>query len=127
MQKITYKGLLLGIKIDKITNGSNPITDPKEFVQVVTLKHSKGQYLKAHTHTPKLRQTAKLQECMIVKKGKVKLDLYNPDKKLVKIIHLNSGQGYISLNGGIGIHILKDAEIIEVKNGPFIEDKILIK
>ena len=126
MQKITDNGLVLGIKIDKMIKGSKPITDPQEFVQVVTLKHSKGKYLQAHMHTPKQRRTAKLQECMIVVKGKVKLDLYSQGKKLVKQIYLNVGQGYLSLNGGIGIHILKNAEIIEVKNGPFIEDKILI-
>jgi len=126
MQPITYKGLLIGIKIDKVAKGSNPITDPKEFVQVVTLKHSKGSYLLAHMHQPKKRVTAKLQECLIVRRGKIKLDLYSESKKLVKSIFLTKGQGYISLNGGVGIKIIQDAEIIEVKNGPFKEDKVLI-
>lgn len=126
MQEITHKGILIGIKIDKISKGSNPITDPGEFVQVVTLKHLKGSYLKAHMHEPKLRQTKKLQECIIVLKGKVKLDLYSEDKKLIKHTFLTEGQVFILLNGGIGIHIMKDAEIIEVKNGPFKEDKVLI-
>ena len=126
MIKIVNRGVLIGIKIDKISKGSVPITDTNEFVQVVTLKHSKGSYLKAHMHKPKVRQTKKLQECMIVKKGKVRLDLYSEGKKLFKHIFLTAGQAFILLNGGIGVKIIKDAEIIEVKNGPFRKDKILI-
>jgi len=30
------------------------------------------------------------------------------------------------MNGGYGIKILSDSELIEVKNGPFVEDKELI-
>lgn len=126
MTKIVYRRVLIGIKIDKISKGSVPITDVNEFVQVVTLKHCKGSYLKAHMHEPKIRQTKKLQECMIVKKGKIRLDLYSEKKKLIKHIFLTAGQAFILLNGGIGVKIIKDAEIIEVKNGPFKEDKILI-
>ena len=126
MQKIIYKGVLLGIKIDKIAPGSRPLTDPKEFIQIVTLKHPQGTYLAAHYHRPRVRRSAKLQECMIVTKGKVKLDLYTLEKKAVKRVFLNAGQAFISLNCGLGLTVINDAEIIEVKNGPSKEDKILI-
>lgn len=123
---IIYQGTLIGIKIEKFANGSLPITNTQEFLQVVTLKHPKGCYLKAHLHKPTVRKTQKLQECIIVKKGKIKLDLYTQDKKLIKYIFLRTGQAFILLNGGVGIKIIEDTEIYEVKNGPFKEDKILI-
>lgn len=126
MQKIVHSHQLLGIKVDKITPGSKPITNPKEFIQMVTLKHSRGTKLQAHYHQPRIRRTTKLQECLIIKKGKVRLDLYSNAGKLVRKIFLNSGQVYISLNGGVGLTVIDDAEIIEVKNGPFKIDKILI-
>ena len=126
MIKIYDKNLLLGIKINKIKTGSIPITNSSEFVQIVTLKHDKGSYLKAHTHKPKKRVTQKLQECMVVVKGEIKLDLYNLKNKLVRHITIKAGQAFLILNGGVGVHIKKDAEIIEIKNGPFIEDKELI-
>lgn len=126
MEKIFYKKLLVGVRITKIAKGSIPVTDGKEPLQMVTLKHPKGAYLKAHAHKPRRRTTTRLQETLIVKKGTVKIDLYGPDKKKFKTLSLREGQVFILMNGGYGIHILKNAELIEVKNGPFLEDKVLL-
>src|SRR3989344_3703836 len=123
---IRYKNKLVAIFLGRFPNGSIPQTDGKEPLQLVTLKHSKGKYLVAHAHKPTKRQTDKMQECLIVKKGKIKIDLYGPDKKMFKKVVMKTGDLLILLNGGIGIHILEDAEIIELKNGPFIEDKVLL-
>lgn len=126
MEKIFYKETLIGILITSVENGSIPITDPSEPVQVVTLKHPQGTYLKSHTHSPTPRTTGHLQECLMVKKGLVNIDLYGPDKKLFKTIPLKEGQFFLLTKGGYGIRIIEDSELIEVKNGPFIEDKVLI-
>lgn len=126
MDKIFYKDTLVGIRIAKISKGSIPQTEEKEALQLVTLKHPKGVYLEAHKHKPQKRVTQRLQECLIVRKGKVRLDLYGPDNKLFKSIFLKQGQVFILLKGGVGIHFLSDAEIFELKNGPFKEDKVLI-
>ena len=126
MDKVFYKKKLVGFRVRFITKGSVPITEGTEPLQVVTLKHPKGAYLKAHMHAPRKRQTASLQECLIVKKGKIKIDLYGSNRKFIKYMYLSSGEMFLLMNGGIGIHVIKDAEMIEVKNGPFKEDKILI-
>jgi len=126
MEKIFYKNKLIGWRARILPAGSTPLTDGKEPLQVVALRHKKGSYLKAHTHRPLKRITSCLQECLVVKNGRVKLDLYGPDKKLFKFIYLSAGDFFVLMRGGIGIHILKDAEMIEIKNGPFKEDKILI-
>ncbi|HTW96842.1 MAG TPA: hypothetical protein VMD74_04270 [Candidatus Methylomirabilis sp.] len=126
MEKIYYGEKLIGLRIKTLAKGSTPVTEDKQPLQLVTLKHPAGAYLKAHAHRPRRRTTERLQECLMVKKGRIKLDLYGPDKKLFKHLFLAAGDIFISLNGGIGIHFLQDGEIIEVKNGPFKEDKILI-
>lgn len=126
MERIVYKKLVIGLLLRKLQKGSVPITDGKEPLQFVTLKHSKGKYLLAHTHAPKKRVTLKLQECLIVRRGSVRVDLYAPNKKIFKKIILKSGDSFILQNGGYGIHMLKNSELIEVKNGPFIEDKVLL-
>jgi len=126
VEKIFYKNNLVAIWIKDIPDGSIPMTDPKEPLQLVTLKHPKGTYLKAHTHKPKKRVTQKLQECLFVKKGEVTVDLYDADKTYFKSISLKPGHSLVLICGGYGIHLIKDSELIEIKNGPFIEDKILI-
>ena len=102
------------------------ISYEKRSLQLLTLKHPRGTYLKAHLHSPRKRVPQRLQEGWIVRKGKVRLDLYGPDKRFFKYIFLKKGQAFILITGGIAIHVLDDTEIFEVKNGPFIEDKVLI-
>ena len=126
MEKIIYKNELLGIVIRTLPNGTTPLTDEKEPLQVMGLKHEKDTILKAHAHAPRERVTARLQECLVVKKGKIKIDLYGDDKKLFKCLDLSAGDLFISMGGGLGIHFADDAEVFEMKNGPFKEDKILI-
>ena len=123
---IEYKGKLVAILLGKFPKGSIPQTDGKEPLQLVTLKHPEGKYLLAHTHRPAPRKTAKMQECIVVRKGKIQVDLYGHDKKMFKKIKMETGDLLILLNGGYGIHILEDAEMVELKNGPFVEDKVLI-
>lgn len=126
MTKIIHKNKVVGILIKTLNNGSLPQTDGKEPLQLVTLKHPKGKYLVAHCHKPMKRTVNRLQECIIVKKGRIKIDIYSSEKKLIKSITLSNGDCFLLLNGGYGIHMLENSELIELKNGPFIEDKILI-
>lgn len=106
--------------------GSTPITSPDQPLQIVTLKHKKGTFLKAHLHVPKKRQTKRLQECLFLKRGKIKIDLYIVSKKYIQSLFLKEGQIFLLIEGGYGIHILEDCEMFEFKNGPFVEDKLLI-
>jgi len=127
MEEIKVDNKLLGIKLKDIKDGSNPITKGNYAIQLVTLKHPKGTKLDSHYHKPKKRVTQKLQEAFYVRKGKVRLDIYLTPRSLPKRIYLTEGQLYISLSGGFGVTVLKDAEVLEFKNGPFIEDKVVIK
>lgn len=126
VEKITYNNTILAIQLKKFQDGIVPLTDSLEPLQVLTHKRQNGSYTKAHFHNTKIRRTEKTQECLVVIKGKIKVDLYTPDKKLFKYIYLSTGEAIILMNGGHGVHILEDSEIIEIKNGPFVEDKILI-
>lgn len=126
IQKIKHGKILIGLKIVKIPKKTVPITNPEEFIQMVTLNHPKGTFLKAHMHLPKKRITLQLQECMVVKKGKIMLCLYSPEKKLIKKIYLQAGQAFILFRGGVAVKMIEDSEVYEIKNGPFKEDKILI-
>lgn len=126
MEKISHKNVLIAIRVKKLKKGSVPLTDPTESLQLIAYKHRKGKYTKPHIHKPKKRVTRKLQECLVVIKGKIKVDLYTPDKKFFKYIYLSAGEAVMLINGGHGVHVLKDSEIFEIKNGPFIEDKVMI-
>ena len=118
---------MIAIRFKRFKSGPMPITDPKEPLQLVAFKHPKGKYTKGHFHKPRKRVTQRLQECLVMIKGKIKIDLFGSDKKFFKSLYLSTGEAVILMNGGHGVHVLKDSEIIEVKNGPFVEDKVLIE
>lgn len=126
MNKYIYKGTVVAVHIQELIEGSAPQTNDKEPLQVVTLKHKKGKYLQAHMHIPKTRKTELLQECLVVIKGSVKAELYAPNKTKFKDVVVKKGEMLILMHGGYAIHFIENSEIFEVKNGPFIEDKILI-
>ncbi len=128
MENIYHHDVLVGIKISTIESGSLPITKENESLQLVTLKHPKGAYLKAHYHSASNVVAAKVQESLFCRKGKVKLDVFGlgPKPPLVQEVVLEEGEMFILLNGGYGITLLEDSELIEHKNGPFMNDKIMI-
>ncbi|MDP2909589.1 MAG: hypothetical protein Q8N69_00760 [bacterium] len=127
MEKIFYKNVLIGMRLSVMPKGSVPHTDGKQSLELLTQKYPSGFYLKAHVHLPRKRITGCLQECFIVRKGKVRMDLYGPDKKFFKHIYLKAGELFIALSGGHGFHVMEDMEMIELKNGPFEDDKEFIE
>lgn len=127
MDEIYYKKILVGIRVRGLKKGSNPITRDEEPLQLLGLKHPKGHYFVPHRHKPQKRVSNHLQECLVVRKGKVRVDIYAPGDTKFKSVILKAGELFILLNGGYGIHVVEDAELFELKNGPFIgDDKILI-
>jgi hypothetical protein len=126
MEKIYYNKILLGILIRKFPAGVKAITSDIEPLQVVSLKRRKGETVSPHLHAKRLRRILNTQTCFVVIKGKIKIDIYNNQKKFVKSLTLSSGNFFISLSGGHAITYLSNAEMIEIKNGPFKEDKVII-
>ena len=110
-----------------MSKGSIAHTDGKQSLELLTLKYPKGSHLKPHIHLSQKRITSHLQECFIVRKGRVRIDLYGPDKKFFKYVYLKAGELFIALAGGHGFHIMEDTEMVELKNGPFKDDKDFIE
>ncbi len=127
MEKIFHNQELIGILVKELPFGSVPITDSQEPLQVLTLRHKKGEHSVApHRHTPRRKITNDLQDFLMVRQGRIKIDLYASDDIYVKSLELGQGEVFIRLAGGYGVEFLEDSEVFEVKNGPFQEDKVLL-
>lgn len=127
IEKIIHQNELIAIWVKRLKYGATPLTDPSQPLQVLTHKRKAGKYTKAHTHKAKKRVTKKLQECLVVINGKIKIDLYTSQSKFIKSLYVTSGQAVIFMSGGHSVRLISDSELIEVKNGPFCEDKVLIE
>lgn len=125
MKKIFYRKILLAVKFAVGAHDCTlPLTDVMEALQVITHKHKKGHVIKAHKHKFVKRVTGRLGECLVIIKGRIKVDLYLPDGKYFKSIVAKTGEGVLLLRGGHGVRFLTNARVVEVKNGPFINDRI---
>lgn len=128
MQEIRYKNQTIGILIRAIKTGSLPQTSIEEPLQLITIKHPKGKHLVAHTSEPILLRSNCVQEALVMRKGKVRMNLYGPDNKFFKKIILKQGDAFLLQKGGHSFDFLEDSEFIEIKNGPKIwKTKILIE
>ncbi|MBN2585365.1 hypothetical protein JXA59_01815 [Patescibacteria group bacterium] len=109
----------------KFKEGTEPLTDENWALQVIGLKHPKGKVLVAHRHQPMPRTTERLMEMLMIITGRVRVTIYDQQTPL-EVIELTAGQGVMLVDGGIGIEVIEDAQMLEFKNGPFLEDKIVI-
>lgn len=128
MEKIIHKNNLIGIFVstNSLPQGSIPHTNASEHEEalgLLSLKHKKGTILKRHIHKPQKRITNHLQECFVLLKGKVKINLYTDRKKFIKSITLKEKDAFLAISGGHSFEILEDCIMLELKNGPFMDDK----
>lgn len=124
MEKILHHNELLGVHVKGMHDGSTPLSDEKEPLQLLTLKHSKGTRITPHTHRNIERVTTHLQECLVVIKGALQITLYGAGTEPVKEVLVYAGEAFIFVSGGHSIMFLEDAEVFEIKNGPFKQDRI---
>jgi hypothetical protein len=60
---------------------------------------------------------------LFIKSGKVRVDFFNDDKNYLESRMLLKGDVILLAAGGHGFEIMEDAEMIEVKQGPYCSDK----
>lgn len=101
--------------------GVNFITDPNEVIQVGTIRTNLPSKVKPHKHRHCSRTTHRTQEVLFIKRGLVLLDLYSSSSKFYKQVWLQEGDTAVLLNGGHGLTLEGQCDILEVKNGPYVD------
>lgn len=116
------KLLAIVIKSNYKSDGINFFT-PDEFPQQIAyMQHKKDSIVKAHVHNVIERNIFITQETLILKKGRMRVDLYSDEKEYIESCILESGDIIFFASGGHGIKCLDDIEMIEVKQGPYLKE-----
>ncbi|ASJ25640.1 hypothetical protein [Laribacter hongkongensis] len=93
---------------------------PDDFSQQLAyMKRPTGYQIQPHVHNPVVREVMFTKEVLIIKSGIVQVDFYTDEKQYYKSALLNAGDVILLAYGGHGFEILQEAEIIEVKQGPY--------
>ena len=124
MEKIEYQGKILCIiyRDKDWVKGLNFITPPEMFVQVGSWWYDRGKILDKHIHKDFDRLANRTQECVYVRKGSMEVTVYTESYEELSKFNLTEGDMAVFAYGGHGYKILEDdTQIIESKNGPFID------
>ena len=90
------------------------------------MKHKRDHIIKPHLHKKRLTKIYYTSEVIVILKGILRVDFYNQFKKYLFSKILKPSDIIMLVSGGHGFKILKDVEMLEIKQGPYnlIKDKI---
>jgi hypothetical protein len=82
-----------------------------------------GYEIQPHIHLLVDRVASMTQEVLYVRTGRVRVDFYREDETFVESREISTGDVILLSTAGHGFVMLEDTELIEVKQGPYLEDK----
>lgn len=126
MEIIKHNGKIISIiyRDSDWVEGLNFITPNDLFIQVGSWWYKAGKKLSSHIHNDFKRVATRTQEMTYVKKGSMRVILYDENRNFLQDFILYAGDLAVFAYGGHGYEILEDdTKIIEAKNGPFIDVK----
>jgi len=116
------KLLALIIKADYKKEGIDFLVPSKYPQQLAYMKRPRGYTIISHLHSPVLRKIKFTQEVLFIKSGKVRIDFYDKKRHYVESRVVKQGDIIFLAFGGHGFEFLEESEMIEVKQGPFLEN-----
>jgi mannose-6-phosphate isomerase-like protein (cupin superfamily) len=127
IERIVCEGQLLALIIrnDFDQPGISFLTPGKLSQQLAYMHHPVGNKIQAHVHNPVPREVKYTQEVLFIRRGRLRVDLYDKGRKYVESRMLETGDVILLASGGHGFEVLEEVEMIEVKQGPYAgeEDK----
>lgn len=106
-------------------NGRTNISPDEEFLQLASIKMSKGQTFKAHKHIIHEKTTNIAQESWLVITGSVKCLFYDLDDTIIAEPILLPGDCSMTFRGGHNYLILEDdTRVYEYKTGPYLGQEL---
>tara|TARA_B100000686_G_scaffold107712_1_gene114699 strand:+ start:104 stop:538 length:435 start_codon:yes stop_codon:yes gene_type:complete len=130
IEKINHKKKLLALIVRGKYRNKKGITffTPKESTQQFGyMKHKKKYIIKPHLHKKRVTKILYTTEVILLLKGMLRVDFYNLRQKYLFSKIIKEKDIIMLVHGGHGFKVLKDVEMIEIKQGPYILSKDKIK
>ncbi len=124
MQEIEFiqsgeKTLAIIIRANYSPDHTHFITPETFEQQVGFIVYPSQGIIAAHKHKLIERQIHRTCETLIVRQGKMQVQLYKSDCELIAERILEEGDIIVLINGGHGFRILEDTILLEIKQGPY--------
>ena len=122
MEKVLHKKKLFALIIRgkyRKKSGINFFTPRKATQQFGYMKHKKNYIIKPHQHNERLTKILSTTEVILLLKGILRVDFYDNKKKYLFSKIIKEKDIIMLIHGGHGFKVLKNIEMIEVKQGPY--------
>jgi len=124
MEIIKNEGKIISIiyRDSDWVKGLNFITPDELFIQVGSWWYDKGKKLDSHIHKEFKRVASRTHESVYVRRGSMRVTVFSEKQLFLQEYVLFEGDLAVFAYGGHGYEILDDnTQIIESKNGPFVD------
>lgn len=101
-------------------DGIEFFTRDEDSLQLGFMRREKGYHIRPHIHQRAPRQVDYTHEVLFVRSGRVKVDFYDTEQRFRQDLILETGDIVLLMQAGHGFEMLEDAEIVEVKQGPYV-------
>lgn len=119
---IQHQGKLLALVVRREfrREGIEFFTPPEFSQQLGYMNRPAGHVIPPHVHNPVAREVQYTHEVLFIRSGRVRVDLYDDERRYVRSLELAAGDVILLAAGGHGFEILEACEMIEVKQGPHV-------
>ena len=129
IEKIIHKKKMLALIVrGKYRNkkGITFFTSNESTQQFGYMKHKKKYIIKPHLHKKRMTKIYYTTEVILILKGILRVDFYDQKKKYLFSKILKDKDIIMLVSGGHGFKVIKNIEMLEIKQGPYnlIKDKI---
>jgi mannose-6-phosphate isomerase-like protein (cupin superfamily) len=87
--------------------------------QLAYMHHPAGKVISPHVHNHLPREVYSTQEVLVIKRGKLQVELYDDRREYLESRVLAAGDVILLASGGHGFTVLEDLEMFEIKQGPY--------
>ena len=125
MEIFDKENKLLAIVVKKNTSKKDKDfhTDHSSEFQLASFNLKKDEIIERHYHEKQERRIFSTNEVIVLQSGKMMLTIYDLNLEKIEDIFIESGDMVALFDGGHEIKILEDSIFIEVKQGPYFEQK----
>ena len=130
IEKILHRKKLFALIVRKKfrkANGINFFTEKSDTQQFGYMKHKKNYTIMPHQHNKRVTKISMTTEVIVLFKGILRVDFYDNNKKYLFSKKIYANDIVMLVNGGHGFKVIKDVEMLEVKQGPYNLSKDKIK
>ena len=130
IEKVNYKKEMLALIVrGKYINkkGISFFTPKESTQQFGYMRHKKSHIIKPHLHKKRKTRILYTSEVIFLLKGLLRVDFYSKRKNYLFSKILKPKDIIMLVKGGHGFKVLKEVQMIEVKQGPYSLSKDKVK